>query len=77
MNDTKDHFLKRMEKIKEDIEIFKKIDFSGFDEIDAKEYSRIVKTIDGLLDRYEKNQMKLSDLFSKELGLTKAIRNDG
>ncbi len=73
MSIQKEQFLKKMQEIKQDIETFKKIDFSNFDKIDQAEYSKIINTIGNLLSQSEKHSADIAQIFSKQVNSVKIV----
>ncbi|WP_299292962.1 hypothetical protein [Nitrosopumilus sp.] len=75
MSEEKERFLDVMKKIKEDIDVFDKIDLTGLYDVEEKEYSKVITSLENMLTRYEEHEKEISDIFNKPK--TKLIiRND-
>jgi len=69
----KEQFLKKMQEIKQDLETFKKIDFSNFDKIDQGEYSKVINTLENMLSQSEKHSADIAQIFSKQVNSVKMV----
>ena len=65
MSEEKEQFLDVMKKIKEDIDVFEKIDLTGLYDVEEKEYSKVISSLENMLTRYEEHEKEISDIFHK------------
>lgn len=65
MSTEKEQFLDVMKKIKEDIDVFEKIDLTGLYDVEEKEYSKVIASLENMLTRYEEHEKEISNIFHK------------
>ncbi|MCE2615170.1 MAG: hypothetical protein LVO36_04620 [Nitrosopumilus sp. (ex Thoosa mismalolli)] len=59
MSAEKEQFLDVIKKIKEDIDVFDKIDLIGLSDVEEKEYSKIITSLENMLTRYEEHEKEI------------------